>query len=75
MQNPMNSLLRQSRPQNLMQNRNPVAMMTEFRKFAQGMTPEGARQRVEQLLASGKMSQEQFEQLKEQAQQFSQFLK
>lgn len=50
-------------------------MMTEFRKFAQGMTPEGARQRVEQLLASGKMSQEQFEQLKEQAQQFSQFLK
>lgn len=50
-------------------------MMTEFRKFAQGMTPEGARQQVEQLLSSGKMSQEQFEQLKEQAQQFSQFLK
>lgn len=50
-------------------------MLSEFRRFAQGMTPEGARQQVEQLLASGKMSQEQFQQLKEQAQQFSQFLK
>jgi hypothetical protein len=50
-------------------------MISEFRKFAAGMTPEGAKQQVEQLLSSGKMTQEQFRQLKAQAEQFSQFLK
>nr|DAH32775.1 MAG TPA: Protein of unknown function (DUF2680) [Caudoviricetes sp.] len=50
-------------------------MISEFRKFAAGMTPAGAKQKVEQLLASGQMTQEQFEQLKAQAEKFSQFLK
>lgn len=54
---------------------NPLAMMAEFRKFAAGMTPQKAQQEIEQLLASGKMSQEQFQQLQQQAKDFMQFLK
>lgn len=54
---------------------NPLAMMAEFRKFAAGMTPQKAQQEIEQLLSSGKMSQEQFQQLQQQAKDFMQFLK
>ena len=54
---------------------NPLAMMAEFRKFAAGMTPQKAQQEIEQLLASGKMSQEQFQQLQQQAKDFMQLLK
>ena len=71
MVNPLNQFLAQSQSQ---QN-NPMAMISKFRKFAAGMTPEGAREQVEQLLASGQMSQEQFNQLKAQAKEFSKFLK
>jgi hypothetical protein len=54
---------------------NPIAMIAEFRKFAQGMTPEKAQQQVQQFLSSGRMSQAQFEQLKQQADEFMKFLK
>nr|DAJ81037.1 MAG TPA: Protein of unknown function (DUF2680) [Caudoviricetes sp.] len=74
MTNPLSKFLLQSQPQKTTAN-NPLAMISEFRKFAAGMTPAGAKQKVEQLLASGQMTQEQFEQLKAQAEQFSQFLK
>lgn len=73
MTNPMIQFLRQS-PQGQVQN-NPLAMVTEFRKFASGMTPEAAKKRVEQLLASGQMSKAQFDQLKQQAEDFAKFLK
>ena len=43
--------------------------------FAAGMTPEGAKQQIDQLLSSGQMTQEQFQQLKQQAAAFSEFLK
>lgn len=71
MVNPLNQFLPQS------QNRpnNQMAIISRFREFAAGMTPDGARKQVEQLLASGQMSQEQFNQLKAQAQEFSKFLK
>lgn len=71
MPNPMMQMLQGSsrRPNN------PLAMMAEFRKFAAGMTPQKAQQEIEQLLASGKMSQEQFQQLQQQAKDFIQFLK
>lgn len=71
MVNPLNQFLPQS------QNRpnNPMDIISRFREFAAGMTPDGARKQVEQLLASGQMSQEQFNQLKAQAQEFSKFLK
>lgn len=54
---------------------NPLQMLAEFKKFARGMTPQKAEQEINRLLQSGQMSQQQFEQLKEQAQTFMQFLK
>ena len=54
---------------------NPMQMLSEFRKFAQGMTPQGAKAEVERLLQSGQMTQQQFEQLKQQAEGFAKFLK
>lgn len=69
--NPLMDILSPQQPQ---QGRNPMAMISEFRRFAQGMTPAGAKQQVEQLLASGKMSQQQFQQLQKEAQSFAQLL-
>lgn len=73
MANPMMQMLGQSMGKRMPNN--PLAMMAEFRKFAQSMTPEKAQKEVEQLLASGKMSQAQFEDLKQQAQEFARFLR
>lgn len=50
-----------------------MQMFSEFQKFAQGMTPQKAKQQVEQLLSSGKMSRQQFDQLQQQAKAFMQF--
>lgn len=50
-------------------------MIKAFNQFKNGLNPESAKQQIEQLLMSGKMSQEQFEQLKKQAEEYSQFLK
>lgn len=71
MPNPMMQMLQRSsrRPNN------PLAMIGEFRKFAAGVTPQKAQQEIERLLQSGQMSQEQFQQLQEQAKEFMQFLK
>ena len=52
----------------------PMQMLAEFQRFAQSMTPEKAKQQVEQLLASGKMSRHQFDTLQQQAKSFMQFL-
>lgn len=74
MSNPLNQFLRGNKRQSQPVN-NPLAMISEFRKFAAGMTPEGAKQQVEQMLSIGQMTQEQFQQLKQQAAAFSEFLK
>ena len=71
MANPMMQMLRGSgsrRPNN------PIVMMAEFRKFAANMTPQLAQQQVEKLLADGTMSQDQFQQLQQQARDFLAFL-
>lgn len=73
MQNPMNQLLKNT-SKSAMPN-NPMLMLAEFRKFAQGMTPQNAKAEVEKLLQSGQMSQQQFEELKQQAESFASFLK
>lgn len=73
MPNPMMQMLNSNR--NATSPNNPFAMISEFKKFAKGMTPQQAEKQVEQLLKSGKMSQQQFQQLQEQAKQFMQFLK
>lgn len=54
---------------------NPLAMLAEFRRFAAGMTPQRAQQEVQQLLQSGRMSQEQYQQLQARAKEFAQFLR
>lgn len=73
MANPMMQMLGQSAGKRMPNN--PIAMIAEFRKFAQGMTPEKAQQQVQQLLSSGQMTQEQFQQLQAKAKEFMQFLK
>ena len=72
MANPMMQMLmgNGARKQN-----NPLARISEFRKFAAGMTPQNAKQQIEQLLSSGQMTQDQFQQLQKQAKDFMQFLK
>ena len=72
-QNPLNDLF-QPQPQRPPRGgQNPFQMLQEFQKFASGMTPEKARQHVEQLLTSGKMSRQQFQQLQQQAKHLMQF--
>lgn len=71
MPNPMIQMLQQ----NAKSPNNPLVMLTEFRKFAAGMTPQRAKEQVEEMLKSGKMSQEQFQQLQQKAKEFMQFLK
>lgn len=73
MANPMMQMLGQSAGKRMPNN--PITMIAEFRKFAQGITPEKAQQQVQQLLSSGQMTQEQFQQLQAQAKEFMQFLK
>ena len=48
----------------------PMAMMQQFAQFKQQMQGKDPQKMVEQMLASGQMSQQQFEQLKQQAEQF-----
>ena len=73
MANPMMQMLGQSAGKRMPNN--PIAMIAEFRKFAQGMTPEKAQQQVQQLLSSGQMTQEQIQKLQAHAKEFMQFLK
>lgn len=42
---------------------NPLAFAAEFRKFAAGMTPQKAEEQVRQMLADGRMTQQQFGQI------------
>ena len=67
MANPMMQMLSRSGVQ---RPNNPLAMLAEFRKFAASMRPQRAQQQVEQMLANGTMSQEQFQQLQQQARDF-----
>lgn len=71
MPNPMIQMLQQ----NAKSLNNPLAMLMEFRKFAAGMTPQRAKEQVEQMLQSGKMNPQQFQQLQQQAKGFMRFLK
>lgn len=73
MANPMMQMLGQSAARRMPNN--PLALMAEFRKFAQNMTPEKAGAEIERLLTSGQMTKEQYEELKEQAKFFIKFLK
>lgn len=54
---------------------NPLALVSQFRKFAANMTPEKAEKEVMRLLSSGQMTKEQFAELKDTAEWLMQFLK
>lgn len=71
MPNPMIQMIQQ----NAKSLNNPLAMLMEFRKFAAGMTPQRAKEQVEQMLQSGKMNPQQFQQLQQQAKEFMRSLK
>lgn len=62
----------QSRP---MTTSNPMQMLQQFAQFKQQMHGRDPRAMVEQLLSSGKMTQQQFDQLKQQAQMLQNFLR
>ena len=51
-----------------MRSNNPMQMIQQFNQFRQSMQGKDPEAMVNELLRSGKMSQQQFEQLKSQAQ-------
>lgn len=54
---------------------NVMGLVSKFRQFAQNVTPEKAEAEIARLLSSGQMSQEQFQELKENAKFILNFLK
>lgn len=58
----------------LQQNPQLQQMMSSFKQFQQQITPAQAETQVKELLSSGQMTQEQFENLKQMAQQYSNYL-
>lgn len=52
-----------------------MGLVTQFRKFAQNITPEKAEAEIAKLLTSGEMTREQFQELKENAKFILKFLK
>ena len=52
-----------------------MGLVTQFRKFAQNVTPEKAEAEIAKLLTSGEMTREQFQELKENAKFILKFLK
>ena len=71
--NPILQMLGQSQKQSM--NSNPMQMLQQFAQFKQQMQGRDPKAMVEQLLASGQMTHQQFDQLKKQAQMFQGFLK
>lgn len=72
----MNPILEQlSRTQTTVSRNNPIEMLKQFNEFKRTMQGKDPQKIVMDLLNSGRMSQQQFELLKQQAQQLQNFLK
>lgn len=54
---------------------NPMQMIAEFQNFAKSMHGKNPEQMVNELLSSGKMTQSQYQQLSQKANQFVQMAK
>ena len=52
-----------------------MGLVSQFRQFAQNVTPEKAEAEIARILSSGQMSQEKFQELKENAKFILNFLK
>ena len=70
MGNPMLAMLNRQPQQN-----NSANTLQQFQQFRQQMAGQDPRAMVEDLLRSGKMSQQQFQQLSQQAKQLAQIWK
>ena len=71
--NPILQMLEQSKSP--APNRNPMQMLQQFAQFKKQMQGKDPQAMVQELLSSGKMTPQQFEQLKKQAQSMQNFLK
>lgn len=72
----MNPILEQlNRTQTTVSRNNPIEMLKQFNEFKKTMQGKDPQKIVMDLLNSGRMSQQQFELLKQQAQQLQNFLK
>ena len=72
----MNPILEQlNRTQTTVSRNNPIEMLKQFNEFKRNMQGKDPQKIVMNLLNSGRMSQQQFESLKQQAQQLQNFLK
>lgn len=71
----LNPMLRMLNQASAVMPNNPLVMISQFNDFKKQMAGKDPKAMVEELLKSGKMSQQQFEQLKEQAQSLSSILK
>ena len=74
MKNPILAQLNNNRPAPT-GNNDPMAMIRQFNDFKAQMRGRDPQQMVNQLLQSGKMTPQQFEQLKQQANALQMFLK
>ena len=79
MGNPMLDMLSRGSPQQFAGNGNmsggPMQMMQQFAQFKRMMQGRNPKQMVQNLLSSGQMSQDQFEQLKQQASELQKILR
>ena len=79
MSNPMLDRLSRGAPQQFAGNGNmsggPMQMMQQFAQFRRMMQGRNPQQMVQNLLQSGQMTQEQFEQLKQQASELQKILR
>ena len=49
----------------------PLSMMAEFKRFAEGMTPERAKSKIDEMLKSGQITQAQLDEATRQANDLS----
>lgn len=79
MSNPMLDMLSRGSPQQFYGNGNmsggPMQMMQQFAQFRRMMQGRNPQQMVQNLLSSGQMSQAQFDQLKQQANELQKILR
>lgn len=74
MQNPILQAM-QASSDPIMPNNGPMQMIQQFTEFKKQMQGKNPQAMVQELLNSGKMTQAQFEQLKQQAQSLQNILK
>lgn len=75
MVNPILQAMSKMQPQATQAVNNPLQLLAQFAEFKRQMVGKNPQAMVEQLLQSGKMSHQQFEQLKQQATMMQTILK